>query len=490
MPRKSRSGDGSFSRRAALIMIGGGGLMAIGGTGAFDNVTANRGFDVSATSDENALLGIKTLNPSFKEKDKSKEILKLANKTELPFTDIDVEITSDHSFLDIEATDEIEPIEPIAPGDDWPAVKAHAWTDKYIEGPVELTITAESKETTITATRSVGATTNLGPSSPEACPISPSPAISVTVDENAQGTVKNVSSVSKDVDGDVLISNGNDFDINAGSRINISGKIGGSSTGNIKLQNDKVGETIAATGGSNVMLKGPSAVKGTSNKPSVETGSGTIKIQHTTTINTPSSKPCVKTGSGGKIIINGKNKSNIVVISGDVIGDQINKIHDAQIGGNVTGTGNSSLQTQRAKIGGNVSTSGGNDIKVGKSTVCGTISSDGNVIIKNGSEVKSISIKNDGKNVTINKSDVTGNITSQSNGTTKLTKSTVSGNISVGGGSSTKVKILNNSTVKGNISGGIGCTVTIKATVEGDVTAGSVNVSPQGTVKGKIEETR
>jgi len=54
---KKRGGSGGLSRRAALALIGGGGLLGISSTGAFDQVQGQRPFDLSV-NDDNALLGV------------------------------------------------------------------------------------------------------------------------------------------------------------------------------------------------------------------------------------------------------------------------------------------------------------------------------------------------------------------------------------------------------------------------------------------------
>lgn len=62
MAPKSRGGGGNFSRRAAVALIGGGGLLGVSSTGAFTQFDGDRAFAVSTASDENALLKIEGLN--------------------------------------------------------------------------------------------------------------------------------------------------------------------------------------------------------------------------------------------------------------------------------------------------------------------------------------------------------------------------------------------------------------------------------------------
>jgi hypothetical protein len=58
MAPKSRGGGGSLSRRAAVALIGGGGLLGLSGTGAFTQVDSERPFEVSTATGANAIVGI------------------------------------------------------------------------------------------------------------------------------------------------------------------------------------------------------------------------------------------------------------------------------------------------------------------------------------------------------------------------------------------------------------------------------------------------
>lgn len=58
MAPKKRSGGGGLSRRAALALIGGGSLLGVSSTGAFNTVDGKRPFAVSTSNDPNALLGL------------------------------------------------------------------------------------------------------------------------------------------------------------------------------------------------------------------------------------------------------------------------------------------------------------------------------------------------------------------------------------------------------------------------------------------------
>jgi hypothetical protein len=79
MPNRSgkRSG-GTLTRRVALGLIGGGALLGITSAGAFDQVEANRGFDISV-ADETALVGIVDLGPV--KKNSRDPMVELTNNT-------------------------------------------------------------------------------------------------------------------------------------------------------------------------------------------------------------------------------------------------------------------------------------------------------------------------------------------------------------------------------------------------------------------------
>lgn len=430
MARKSRGGGGKVSRRAAIALIAGGGTIAISGTGAFTQTDAPRKFSVTTATDENAFLGIRPVDVTFTQTGQQKTILELNNQTgsTVSLDNRDgVEKNTVHNFLSITNY----PSE-IQPTDGWVGVKARARKERENQTPIDLTINAESDSTSISVVYTVNISTNLSRGLPKGCPINPG--ITVSVDDNAQNTVTNPTKLSKDVDGDVIISNGNDLDLTSNSTIRISGSIRGSSTGNIKLKNDKVGNNIISSPGKNIKLQQGSTVDG-----------------------------YVKAGGG--ITIKGKKKSNSVV-SKYIEANSINQIQDAIIGGYIKLMGGGG-EIQRSNIGGNVTTSSGNDVSVKNSTVCGTVISDGNAKIKQGSKIKSVKTTTGGKNIKIkNRSEVTQDITLKGSGT---------------------VKIKNKSVVRGSIFAVDG-TVKVKATVKGDVTANKVTIGGNGTVEGDITE--
>ena len=80
---KKRGGSGGLSRRAALAMIGGGGLLGVSSTGAFDQVGADRAFNISVDNDK-ALLDVTLLQDSFEvleDSEISPDLLKIENQS-------------------------------------------------------------------------------------------------------------------------------------------------------------------------------------------------------------------------------------------------------------------------------------------------------------------------------------------------------------------------------------------------------------------------
>jgi hypothetical protein len=276
---RQRGGSGGLSRRTALLLIGGGGLVAISGSGAFETVNAGRGFSVNSASDENALLGIKTFDPTYTQKNKPKKILELLNQTQSSFTDISVSVSSSHTFLTItETPDRLEPT------DGWIPVEAETTAEPTDTSPVELTITAESDATTITATRLIGAATNLG--YPPACPVPTGVGA-----RGPQDGDPNVDLNNTEIDGDVSAEKGSvdlhkvkiNGNISAGENVTISGANNDSyvvcgsieAGGKVTIRNHM--ETGPITSGGDVIIKPNSTVYGDIDADGVVKKQGVVK---------------------------------------------------------------------------------------------------------------------------------------------------------------------------------------------------------------------
>jgi len=85
MAPKSRGGGGNISRRAAIALIGGGGLVGISSTGAFSQVDNSRGFGVSTATDANAQLRIVGLEEGGKYEEGRE--FRITNRLSEPLTD-------------------------------------------------------------------------------------------------------------------------------------------------------------------------------------------------------------------------------------------------------------------------------------------------------------------------------------------------------------------------------------------------------------------
>jgi hypothetical protein len=95
-----RSGrSGKLSRRTALALIAGGGLVSLSGAGAFSQINANRPSNVGTASDENALLGIDIPAEVSMPVGSSKELFTLENQTS---GQVSVQVESLETWLEIE----------------------------------------------------------------------------------------------------------------------------------------------------------------------------------------------------------------------------------------------------------------------------------------------------------------------------------------------------------------------------------------------------
>ena len=349
-------------------MIGGGGLMAVSGTGAFSNVDTERGFTTNTVSDENALLGIRTFNPSYNQKNNSKKILELSNQTE---SDLDIDITiPNHSFLTITK----EPGDNLGASDGWVKVMVAVSGERRNTNPVDLTITAASENTTITATRTIDIQTAFY--QPNACPVS----LNVTVDIDDVGDdARDGSKVRRNLKDEEISG-----DINAKGKLEIENSIvdGNVNANNIEIKGSQISGDVTAD--NNIKKIKDSDISG-----DVTAGNSiTEKIK----------------GSqiGGSVTANKNN---------------IKKIKDSEIGGNVTAGNSITEKIKGSQIGGSVTANKNNIKKIKGSTVCGgvdagnkikkikdseiggTIMADGDVTLNSGSTVSGI---NAGGDVTVN----------------------------------------------------------------------------------------
>lgn len=163
MPRKTRGGDGSISRRAALLLIGGGGLMAVSGTGSFSQVEGSRRFGVGTTNDQDALLGISSIpNPLELQSQSTVKLFELTNQ--LPNSKLTVSVSADKSWFSVTSPNN----DTLDSDEDTPVRGRLTNSGGSVGGTVEFTITATSKgsdqgRAKIEATRSTQINANSSP---------------------------------------------------------------------------------------------------------------------------------------------------------------------------------------------------------------------------------------------------------------------------------------------------------------------------------------
>jgi|APHM01.1.fsa_nt_gi hypothetical protein len=227
MPRKKRGGDGKFSRRTALMMIGGGGLLAVSGTGAFTQIEGDRGFSVNTTTDPNALLGLSDVSNNAEvsnEGDVGTVYEITDNIGSLSASDIDVSVVKLVAQNGIENTN--PPVEATVQGTGGGPFdveisctsETDALGDSY---QVVLDFAATTDDTSVTATRSSSSFVNIS------CTIdygdssnyrdgSGGDAARPPLNE-ASGDIENPSAVNEDGGGTATaISSGGQEDLNVG----------------------------------------------------------------------------------------------------------------------------------------------------------------------------------------------------------------------------------------------------------------------------------
>ncbi|MFW5958451.1 MAG: hypothetical protein ACOCQ3_00455 [Natronomonas sp.] len=255
--RRDRGGSGGISRRTALALIAGGGLLGVSVSGAFDSVRGDRPFDVGVASDQNARLVIDTREPSGSN-GAVVTLLELENQASGSFTDLDVSVLSSGS-LDLDVEEPLDSGETFDPGDEPLAIDAMvSCTDDVTESvDVELVVSGPGER--VEATRSITVTCRAedrGPIQVPACNLSP------TGGEESINLRGNDSTDDITGEYDVYVSGGATVDgsidvtgqvtLTNGARVTDSITAGGSIDMNGGV---KVGGSLV-TGGSLVMTNG------------------------------------------------------------------------------------------------------------------------------------------------------------------------------------------------------------------------------------------
>lgn len=260
--RRDRGGSGSISRRTALALLGGGGLLGVTVSGAFDSVRGDRPFDVGVSGDGDARLVIDLENPSGSNGD-TLTLLELENQASGSFSDLDVTVTSTGSLgLDVE--EPLGPGETFDPGGAVSIVATVSCTEDVTE-TVDLEIVTSGPNERIEATRSIDVTCRgdfQGPIQVPACDLDSTGSeadVHIGRNDTSDGIageydvyVSGGASVAGDIDvtGTVDLTNGASVSggVTAGGSITMSGGV-------------EVGGSIV-TGSSLTMTNGASIVAG------------------------------------------------------------------------------------------------------------------------------------------------------------------------------------------------------------------------------------
>lgn len=152
--RRSRGGSGGLSRRAALALIGAGGFTAVGASGAFDSVSADRRFNLPVGGG-NELIGIDAQNPTGNDGD-TVTLLTLYNRFPEPIESLSVEVISEPSSISLDIEDPLdrgEAFDTADPLDVSATVSCSETTTERVE--LEIVATGESEEVRTTTSTNI-----------------------------------------------------------------------------------------------------------------------------------------------------------------------------------------------------------------------------------------------------------------------------------------------------------------------------------------------
>ncbi|WP_133304639.1 hypothetical protein [Halonotius aquaticus] len=242
---RGRGGSGGLSRRAALALISGGGLLGISSTGAFDQVGADRAFDISV-DDNDALLGVTLLEESFEVSEGAeirRDLLKIENRSsdstessedsKIEFNSVKIEAPdyNRYVYLGINTEKLDGGLAPETSVTIPSTISGKKSTTSSI--PIKLTITASSDEEgiVIETTRTVYISVAASGYEPGTCPVTFTDSNAIK-GENVSKSVEN-----ENVDGD--IESNSKLTIRAkgdGSTVSIKGNVSSSKKIDIKAQ--------------------------------------------------------------------------------------------------------------------------------------------------------------------------------------------------------------------------------------------------------------
>ena len=264
---KKRGGSGGLSRRAALAMIGGGGLLGVSSTGAFDQVGADRAFNISVDN-ENALLDVTLLQDSFEvleDSEISPDLLKIENQSSeserasedpgITFNSVKIKSPGYNRYVQFELNTEdlangLTPDSSVTiPG----TISGKRSTASSI--PITLTVTANSDDDgiVIETTRTIYISVDASGYEPGTCPVTFTDS-NATKGENINKKVEN-----ENVDGDIESNSKLTIKANGdSSTVSIKGNVSSSKKIDIKSQ----GGTITIGGDVNASKVSIKALQG------------------------------------------------------------------------------------------------------------------------------------------------------------------------------------------------------------------------------------
>lgn len=228
-----------MTRRSALALIGGGGIMLAAGTGAYSAVSGDRGFDIGVDEDR-ALVGIETFTQSGEDGERI-DLLTLENNFNHDFTVDRVSITNRPP-----ASVEIEESSLEYPGqlrvtDDPQAISGVLDCQGAATADVEVTVELSSEQAGFSATRTASIQCEVPTFDPRDCqdivgaPCDEETSGSTTIDDDkASGsvcvdgdgrtiTVDTENNLS--MDGFLLVENATDLTFDTGNQFTIDGAV-------------------------------------------------------------------------------------------------------------------------------------------------------------------------------------------------------------------------------------------------------------------------
>lgn len=161
--RRTRGGStGTLSPGVAiaLLLVVGGGVLMLQGTGAFSTVVGDRPFNLGTADDQSAVLGIAVGSPSGQDGDRV-DVLTLTNRLSERFDEVEVVA---HPAADPSVSlEHIDTPRSLQPGQSRTVTAVLTCDASVTDVPVELDVSVSGPEGSITATREVRLTCEVKP---------------------------------------------------------------------------------------------------------------------------------------------------------------------------------------------------------------------------------------------------------------------------------------------------------------------------------------